>query len=178
MLPTFRYHPDPIATGSAKVSDAVCRCCGQTRGYIYAASVYARDSRRDFICPWCIADGSAARKLEAMFSDADPLAQAGVPDEVIEEVTKRTPGYNSWQQEVWLSCCNDACEFHGDAPRNELHALQGEALAKTLTAWNWRERDCQRWPQFAQQYQPGGNPAVYKFVCRHCGAVKYAVDFT
>ena len=83
MLPTFRYHPDPIATGSVKVSDAVCRCCEQTRGYIYAASVYARDSRRDSICPWCIADGSAARKLEAMFSDDDPLAQAGVPDEVI-----------------------------------------------------------------------------------------------
>jgi uncharacterized protein CbrC (UPF0167 family) len=59
-----------------------------------------------------------------MFSDDHPLAQAGVPDEVIEEVARRTPGYNSWQQEVWLSCCDDACQFHGDAARSELQALR------------------------------------------------------
>ena len=96
------------------------------RGYIYTASVYAPGWYRDCICPWCIADGSAAEKFEAMFSDDHPLAQAGVPDAVIEEVTRRTPGFNSWQQEEWLSCCGDACEFHGDAPRSELQALQGE----------------------------------------------------
>jgi uncharacterized protein len=110
-----------------------------------------------------------------MFSDDSPLVQAGVPEEVVEEVTKRTPGYNSWQQETWLSCCNDACEFHGDAPRAELQALQGDGLARTLAAWGWKERN---WPQFIQHYQAGGNPAVYKFCCHHCGVVKYAVDFT
>ena len=175
MLPAFRYHPNPIATGSVKASNTVCRCCGQARGYIYTSSVYACDSPRDSICPWCIADGSAATKFEAMFSDDHPLAQAGVPDETIDEVTRRAPGYNSWQQEVWLSCCKDACEFHGDAPRTELQTLQGDALARTLAAREWRERN---WQQFVQHYQPGGNPAVYKFVCRHCNSAKYAVDFT
>jgi hypothetical protein len=174
-IPAFTYHPDPIATGSVRPSDMICRCCGQARGYIYTSSVYAIDTLEDSICPWCIADGSAARKFEAMFSDDRPLAQAGLPDEVIEEVTRRTPGYNSWQQEIWLSCCNDACEFHGDAPCDELQALQGDALARTLAAWEWRERN---WPQFVQHYKPGGNPAVYKFRCRHCGVMKYAVDFT
>src|SRR5690348_13816236 len=101
-LPAFLYHPDPIATGSVKPSDVVCRCCCQARGHIYTASVYAPVTLRDCICPWCIADGSASGKFDAMFSDGHPLAEAGVPDEVVEEVTKRTPGYNSWQQEVWL----------------------------------------------------------------------------
>jgi uncharacterized protein len=174
-IPAFTYHPDPLATGSVKASDTACRCCGQARGYIYTGSVYAPGSYRDCICPWCIADGSAAQKFEAMFSDDHPLAQAGVPNEVIEEVTRRTPGYNSWQQEVWLSCCGDACEFHGDAPCAELQDFKGDALARTLAAWEWRERD---WPQFVQHYEPGGNPAVYKFRCRHCGFNKYAVDFT
>lgn len=175
MLPQFRHHPDPLATGSLKVSNNVCRCCGKVRGYIYTASLYGRESSRDSICPWCIADGSAARKFEAKFSDDHPLALAGLSYEVIDEVTRRTPGFNSWQQEVWHSCCQDACEFHGDAAPEELHALHGEALARTLKAWGWREKN---WPGFVQNYQPGGNPAVYKFVCRHCLMPKFAVDFT
>src|SRR5579883_2785117 len=174
-LPNFRYHPNPIATGSVKPSSSICRCCGQARGYIYTSSVYASDSLQDSICPWCIADGSAADKFDALFSDPDPLAGAGVPDEVIDEVTRHTPGYNSWQQEIWLSCCQDACEFHGDATRDELLALQGEALTRTLVAWRWRD---QNWKQFVQHYQPGGNPAVYKFVCHHCRKPGYALDFT
>jgi uncharacterized protein len=174
-IPTFTYHPDPLATGSVKASDISCRCCGVSRGYIYTASVYAPGSYRDCICPWCIADGSAAEKFEAMFSDDQPLFEVGVPPAVIEEVTRRTPGYNSWQQEEWLCCCGDACEFHGDAPRSELQALHSDALARTLSAWNWREQD---WAQFVQHYQPSGNPAVYKFRCRHCGEIKYGVDFT
>jgi hypothetical protein len=40
-LPSFRYHPDPVATGSIEPSDAVCRCCGRARGYIYAGPVCA-----------------------------------------------------------------------------------------------------------------------------------------
>ena len=47
MLPEFRYHPDPLSTGGVKVSDNLCRCCGQTRGYIYAASFYAADDLDD-----------------------------------------------------------------------------------------------------------------------------------
>src|SRR5947207_6887785 len=91
-LPTFRYHPDPIATGSVKPSDKECRSCGEARGYIYTSSVYAEESLDEEICPWCIADGSAAEKFDASFCDANPLAEADVPDHIIEEVTMRTPG--------------------------------------------------------------------------------------
>ncbi|WP_084910671.1 CbrC family protein [Burkholderia ubonensis] len=40
-LPTFRYHPDPLGTGSVVESDARCVCCGVARGYRYAGPVYA-----------------------------------------------------------------------------------------------------------------------------------------
>ena len=175
MLPTFRYHPDPVATGAVKPSEMICRCCDRARGYAYTASVYCRDLPRDSLCPWCIADGSAAAKFDAFFSDGEPLAQENVPAEVIEEVTRRTPGYNSWQQEVWEACCDDACAFHGDASKEELRSLGGELLSRTLTQWKCREPD---WQRLIQHYQPGGNPAVYKFVCLHCGTPKYALDFT
>ncbi|MBX2999965.1 MAG: CbrC family protein [Caldilineaceae bacterium] len=34
-LPTFKYHPDPIATGSVIKSDTVCSCCSKPHGFFY-----------------------------------------------------------------------------------------------------------------------------------------------
>jgi len=175
MLPEFRYHPDPVATGNVKPSDKICQCCHQSRGYIYKASVYAVEDLNEAICPWCIADGSAARKFDAVFADSHPLKQAGVPKQVIEEVTRRTPGYVSWQQDDWLVCCGDACEFHGDAPEDEVHALRGEALDDLLGELEWSAAE---WSGFIELYEPGGDPAVYRFRCRHCKRYRYGVDFS
>jgi uncharacterized protein len=115
-LPYFRYHPDPIRTGAIVANDKVCMCYDRVRGFIYVDPVYSTNDLDESLCPWCIADGSEATKLDASFADSYPLQRAGIPKEVIEEVNLRTPGYVSWQQEHWLSHCNDACEFHGDAP--------------------------------------------------------------
>lgn len=175
MLPEFRYHPDPLATGNIKPSEAVCRCCGQTRGYIYTGPVYAIEELDEAICPWCIADGSAAEKFDATFADSHPLTNVGLSDEIVEAVTRRTPGYTSWQQEDWLACCDDACEFHGDASRAEVRALNGEPLDELLTKLEWSASD---WPDIAEGYEPGGDPAVYKFICRHCKRHHYGLDYS
>ena len=39
-LPTFKYHPDPIASGSVEPSETECVCCGKARGYVYTANAY------------------------------------------------------------------------------------------------------------------------------------------
>jgi len=174
-LPDFRYHPDPMATGSFKVSSAVCDCCGQSRGFEYASSIYSKQRKRPTLCPWCIASGEAAAKYSGMFSDDYPLRKAGIAEGIIREVCERTPGYNSWQQEVWQSHCSDACEFHGDAEPAELRALSNGALADLLRH-NMIKQD--HWRALVQGYQRGGNPAVYKFVCRHCHVPIYCLDYT
>lgn len=174
-LPHFTYHPDPIATGSIKPSAEACVCCGQSRGFVYDASFYTTQDVRGPFCPWCIADGSAATRFEGSFNDTYSLASVNVPDAVLQEVEYRTPGYASWQQEVWLAHCGDACEFHGDAPASELQALQGETLDEVLQE-NMLEPEL--WQHIVKGYVPGGNPCVFKFVCRHCGARLYGVDMT
>ncbi len=171
-LPTFRYHPDPMATGNIRESDEPCECCGQVRGYIYTASIYAEDDV-ETVCPWCIASGEAARKFDALLSDDYSLKQAGISEAVAKEVTQRTPGYISWQQEEWQTHCNDVCEFHGDASLQELSALSGSHLSNFL---DHQMLQVETWQSILKQYQPGGNPAVYKFLCRHCKTVIYTMD--
>lgn len=172
-LPLFRYHPDPLATGAIEARQVQCACCGQVRGFVYVQPVYATSDLDEKLCPWCIADGSAAGKLGASFSDAHPLAQAGLAQEIVDEVSLRTPGFSSWQQEVWLAHCNDACEFRGDA------SVQDVDRASEATKADWRqhyglsEKD---WARATADYEPAGDNAFYKFACRHCGVVRLGWD--
>ena len=172
-LPKFRYHPNPLATGSIEESDAECLCCEKARGYIYVCNTYSEEDIEEALCPWCIADGSAAEKFDATFSDDAPLVDEGIEEEIVEEVTQRTPGFLSWQQDVWLCCCDDACEYHGDASREHLAKLKGEALEEALEQLSCTEDE---WPDFLKNYEPGGSPAVYHFICRHCRKSKYGTD--
>ncbi|GAA5495004.1 UPF0167 protein Rv2295 [Rubritalea halochordaticola] len=174
MLPTFKYHPNPIETGAIKESDAICECCSEGRGYIYTASIYSSEEV-EAICPWCIADGSAAEKFDGSFSDDYPLIDDGIAPEIIDVVTKRTPGFSSWQQEVWLSCCNDACEFHGDASISDVKEM---TLDVFQAAFEDRSLTVDFLSEFKRHYAPGGNPAIYKWICGQCGSVRYYADFT
>ena len=171
-MPQFVYHPDPVATGSVVPSSEVCPACGAARGYAYALTPYAI-GEHDHICPWCIADGTAHAKFDATFVDDWPLQRADLPDSVVAEVTQRTPGYTSWQQEEWLSCCGDACEFHGDAPQAEIRALDARGFERLVPRPAFKFDEA---PGFLRNYEPGGSPAFYKFVCRRCGGVQYGWD--
>src|SRR5690606_1019313 len=85
-LPVFKYHPDPIGTGSIVESDTECACCGRARGYVYAGPVYSEEEYNECICPWCISDGSAHEKLDASFTDEDGVGGNGDWDQVPAEV--------------------------------------------------------------------------------------------
>lgn len=172
-LPGFRYHPNPVATGAIKSSDVTCVCCRQRRGFIYASSPYCKEDLTEKLCPWCIADGSAADKYSAEFTDGVSLVRAKVPAQVVEEVCKRTPGFIAWQEELWLACCNDACAFLGDAAPEDLESLQGEERQELLSEWEMSDED---FDHLIGQYQPGGSTAVYKFRCLHCGRLRFYYD--
>ena len=59
--PLFRYHPDPLATGSAVRSDHVCSVCGVHRDVRYKGPVYGRQPAS--LCLHCIRSGEAATAL-------------------------------------------------------------------------------------------------------------------
>lgn len=174
-LPAFKYHPDPLATGNVVASENECLSCESARGYVYAGPAYTVEEELDnAICPWCIADGSAAKRFDAEFTSISGKDAESVDPSVVDELLHRTPGFVSWQDAFWLFHCNDACEFRGDLPADRLATLNDAERASLLrelpTNWTWE------W--IAESYEPGGQPAIYWFVCRHCGANRYHTDYT
>ena len=121
-LPTFRYHPDPLATGSFKEGEPkTCPSCGEDHTVYYALRPYCVEEIRH-LCPTCISTGRAAQKFEAEFiQDAD---WQGVMNKEKDQILFcQTPGYSSWQGEYWLSCCQDYCAYMGTVGTRELEEM-------------------------------------------------------
>ncbi|AQS66886.1 CbrC family protein [Streptomyces pactum] len=129
-LPFFRYHPDPLASGSICAAAETCACCRRDRGWIYTATFYSAQDVSGRFCPWCIADGSAAERFAGEFTDSYGLD--GVSEDVLHEVTRRTPGFHAWQDPHWLVHCQDAAAFVGEVGYAEL-AAHPEALDQLRT---------------------------------------------
>jgi uncharacterized protein CbrC (UPF0167 family) len=175
-LPTFRYHPDPLASGSIVASNATCRCCEQSRGFIYTAAVYSEDELDDALCPWCIADGSAHKKFDATFVDSEALLDH-VPAPVLLEITERTPGYSAWQQENWPVCCNDAAAFLEPVGAVELRARyrdqEGALMSHIVHEMKFSGGAAVR---LLSSLRRDTSPTAYLFRCLHCERTLFHVD--
>jgi uncharacterized protein len=127
------------------------------------------------LCPWCIADGSAAREFYATFNDTGETG--GIGDEARREVETRTPGFTAWQQEKWLACCGDAAAFLGAAGAEELKRDHPAAVSVTKQHLR-QEYDLSKADadEFFQNLRKDDEPTAYVFVCLHCGKYQVFVD--
>lgn len=176
-IPAFRYHGAPLGPGMIEPSDGVCASCGHSRGFGYSGSIYGDnpDELGD-ICPWCIADGSAAYKLRISFNHEHHLPdKVQLPEAVTDELFHRTPGFPSWQDRIWVCHCNDACRFLGDLSVEEARGPDWNAVERLMKTYGTRTFEPSRWLELAQHYQVA-DPSIFKFVCCHCNAVFYQID--
>lgn len=157
-LPAFRFHPDPLGTGSVVRSEETCDRCGQARGFVYSGPTYAI-AEVEFLCPWCIADGTAAQQFEADFTTVDG-APGDVPKPVLDEVVHRTPGFGGWQQERWMFHCADAAQYLGRAGWQEVEAVPG--AVESLMAEGWTT-------DVLRHLRVDGDLTGHLFRCLHCG---------
>ena len=166
-LPEFPYHPDPLTTGFVEMSNAACLACERVRGFIYTGPVFAVEELQESLCPWCIADGSAATRFDATFTDDVPVPD-DVPGEVVTLVTTRTPGFGGWQQEHWLYHCGDGAAFLGVAgwPELERHPAALDSLRHESAGFGWSPQQIE---EYLRALDKDGSPAAYLFKCRHCG---------
>ena len=175
-LPTFRYHPDPLRSGSVVESKGACRSCGQRRGYIYAGPSYSEADLDDALCPWCIGDGSAHRTFDVTFVDSEAFG-AEVPERAVEEIGQRTPGYHAWQGERWPACCGDATAFLTPAGIQEIREhyreLEGRVLGHIIYEVRISGGGATR---LLEALSRDASPTAYLFRCLHCEEYRFHID--
>ena len=188
-LPVFKYHPDPLGTGAFSTDKAVkCDCCQQTTDIYYESPFYSV-ADIDALCPWCIADGSASLKFEGEFQDSASVEGIDCeydddgefshtinpyPDEMLDELVKRTPGYRGWQQEVWLAHCNEPCEFIGYVCWDDIKDRLDEFVSL--------EDDIQEYgfsvEELSGLLHKDSDAQGYLFRCLHCKKLRLHFDFS
>jgi uncharacterized protein len=175
-LPVFKYHPDPILSGSLQKSEEKCKACGRARGYIYTGPVYAEEDLSDALCPWCIADGSAHTKFDADFVDCEAFPD-DVPQPVMEEIMFRTPGYSAWQSEKWFTCCGEAMAFTEPVGikdiRERYYELEGSLMMYIVHELEISGGAARR---MLESLERDAGPTAYVFKCLRCGGNRAYLD--
>ncbi|MEV6704098.1 CbrC family protein [Streptomyces sp. NPDC051453] len=175
-LPEFPYHPDPVSTGVVVPSEVTCVRCARARGYVYTGPVYAVEEIEDRLCPWCVADGSAAERFDAHFTDGTCLGE-DVPLEVLAAVDRRTPGFAAWQETQRFFHCGDGAAFLGRVGAGEL-AAHPDALEMLRREARDEGRPADQVEHHLSSLDKDGQPTAYLFRCRVCAIHLAYSDFT
>jgi uncharacterized protein CbrC (UPF0167 family) len=118
-------------------------------------------------CPWCIADGTAASKFDAEFTDVGWNVPPEVSESIRDEVAHRTPGFQAWQQDHWLYHCGDACAFLGQIGRRELGELPDalDMLLHENDELGWSKHESR---EYVDRLDADGKTTAYLFRCLVC----------
>jgi uncharacterized protein CbrC (UPF0167 family) len=175
----FRFSPNAYELGFFVAEPLVCSCCARAREWRYRGSFYTRVSDVR-LCPWCVADGSAARRFDGSFSDwlgidgvpIEPNEPLTVDEDAAREITDRTPSYPSWQQEEWRSHCGLPCAFIGFVGVDDLPGLLSDPVfARDVDGGVGFPGDVVR-----SYLRRDGDLAGYLFRCVVCEAHRLHVD--
>jgi uncharacterized protein CbrC (UPF0167 family) len=167
MFPEFPYHPDPRTTGFVEPSDARCVVCAEVRGFIYTGPAYSRHELTNCLCPWCISDGSAAKKYDAHFTDVGWGVPDDVPQSAVEHIAARTPGFSGWQQEHWLYHCSDGAAFLGRTGWEELQPYP-DAVESLRHEHDDLPLPADEVEEYLRGLSKDGEATAYLFRCRRC----------
>ncbi len=181
-LPHFKYNPNALTSGIIAKEKTLCPVCNTEKDYVYKSHFYATADVSG-LCPWCIKDGSAAKKYDGEFTDylaiegisADPSQPNTISfqKEHLDELIERTPGYTGWQQEVWLAHCNEPCAFIQYVGWKEIEHLQEELkedIDNIISEHGLSQKEFENTLVNESDFQG------YFFQCVNCGKYRLTVD--
>jgi uncharacterized protein CbrC (UPF0167 family) len=171
-LPTFRLFADPVGEGAFVPTDEACELCGKVRGWTCVGASYGGVDEVETLCPWCVADGTAAAR-GYHFDDPTiyPVRDGSpqLPPEDAAEVEGRTPEFTTWQGVNWQMCCGRACRYIGEAKAEDLKGRWAGAVEPIFG--HMRAEDGWDDARIAEVVEAigRGDPAAYVFECVVCG---------
>ena len=177
-LPKFKYNPNAYELDLFEEKEGICSVCNEKRNLKYTSSFYSIEDP-DYICPWCIVNGRAAEKFNGEFNDYcgiegvspnpnDPPSK--IPQELLREITNKTPSYVSWQQEVWLTHCNEPCAFIAYVDFETIKPYLEELKEDIETITN------DYGTNMIEYLTKSGSVVGYLFQCVKCGKHRLHID--
>jgi len=180
ILPFSRFHPDFIGTGSVEKSTEKCLCCNKARGFIYTVAVFGEEDLHDKLCPWCIVEGIAHEKFDALFCDASDFYESPgnplIPKIEIIELTQRTPIFAGWQQPQWLLHCGPACMFLGPSS-NDILRKQWKVLEPQIRKESGFKNEAE-FQKFYSSIDTDTSVLAWLFRCSVCGELLTYLDYS
>lgn len=170
--PYFKYHSEPLRTRMFKEKKGKCPICQKHSEIVYVGPFYSEKEVKN-ICPWCIKDGSAAKKYNGAFHDSQSVEKDFGSSKNLDELIHRTPGYKGWQQEYWLSHCGDFCSFLGYVGWEEIAKFKDE-LKEDIE--QLKDKMGLTPDEFEKSLYPGGLFQGYLFQCIRCGKHRLTCD--
>jgi hypothetical protein len=138
--------------------------------------VYCEDDLSDRLCPWCIADGSAFDRYGATFVDSEAF-DADASEAIVSVIMERTPGFNSWNNERWPSCCGEPAAYAGPIGYEELRAswprLEGLLMSQIVYDLGISGSGAVR---LLESLRRDASPTAFAFRCLHCEATPAYID--
>lgn len=172
-LPQFAYIPDPLKSGAVIPSDEPCACCGETRGYLCKIPPNTEEGIEN-LCPWCVADGTAAAIFDPEFTDPIAFEKNNLPLETIRIISTRTPAYtlplDPDADDQWPVHCEDACVYLGELSTTDSDMIPDEAKEEFRQRYALSDKEFQ---QLIYHDDPSKNrTALHRFQCRKCGVIR------
>lgn len=168
-LPKFKYSPNAYDIGVFEKEDGICSVCNEKRQLKYTSSFYSVEEP-EYICPWCIENGKAAKKYKGEFNDYAGIENAEhIQKQLLLAVSERTPSYASWQQEVWLTHCNEPCAFIGYADTKTIEPIMNE-LNDDIQSSGYDPEIVKK------QLSKNGSFVGYLFQCVKCNQHRLHID--
>lgn len=177
-LPKFKYSPNAYELDLFEKTEGICSICNQKRNIKYTSSFYSIETP-EYICPWCIADGKAAKIYDGSFNDycgiegvsPDPNnPPPTIEKSLLLEITDKTPSYTSWQQEQWLTHCNEPCAFIGYADSKIIEPILEELNEDIERNWGFDSE------HIKNHLTTDGHLVGYLFQCTKCKQHRLHVD--
>lgn len=163
-VPRFRFYADPVGDGQITESSEACASCGRSRGWISNAALYSDTVPDDaMFCPWCIADGSAAARFDGSFNELEAAVASGG-----DELTRRTPNFESWQDLSWPVHCDVPAVYLGQPTGAEINAEAAIRSAVERDLAESGELSPDQIEDVIDTCGPDSSARVYLFRCEQC----------
>lgn len=169
--PKFKYSPNAYKLDLFISEKGICSVCEKERELKYDGPFYSREEP-SYICPWCIADGSASLKYDGSFNDYESVNEGVISNEQLLEVEHKTPAYRALQNSIWLSHCGEPCVFIGYVTED----VRIDAFIEEVADDIWKvgiEID-----EAIEVLDDGSIYLGYLFQCKNCGKHRLHIDFT